>query len=114
MPVRVSKAAYVYCFPVLPKRLASTAFRCFRNGLRLLLSGASKATAIHTAKRYYFIKSYLRLVLHDTELADPVIKGNMRIPDSQGRHKPLIVISAVRTVYHTLMIGLDNSKILKG
>ena len=67
-----------------------------------------------TALGYYFIKSYLRLVLHDTELADPVVKGNMRIPDSQSRHKPLIVISAVRTVYHTLMIGLDNSKILKG
>ena len=55
------KIAFCECPSVFPKPLTSTAFQCFRNGfastafqcfqncLRLLLSGASKATAIHTA-----------------------------------------------------------------
>ncbi len=43
------KIAFCECPSVFPKPLTSTAFRCFRNGLRLLLSGASEATAIRTA-----------------------------------------------------------------
>lgn len=43
------KIAFCECPSVFPKPLASTAFQCFQNCLRLLLSGASKATAIRTA-----------------------------------------------------------------
>ena len=44
-----NKIASCECPSVFPKLLTSTAFRCFKNCLRLLLSGASKATAIRTA-----------------------------------------------------------------
>ena len=36
------------------------------------------------------------------------------IPHGQGRHLPLVIVSAVGVVDHALVVGLDDPEILKG
>ena len=38
---------------------------------------------------------------------------NFSISYCKNRHKPLVIVSAIRTINDTLMIGLNNTKILK-
>ena len=80
----------------------------------LLFPCTTVSTPIIIVQMFHLFKHDLRLILHDPELADPVIDLNPGIPQSIDRHKPLVIVSAIRTVDHTLMIRLDYAEILKG
>ena len=80
----------------------------------LLFPCTTVSTPIIIVQMFHLFKHDLRLILHDPELADPVIARNMGIPHGKGRHKPLVVIPAIGAVDDALMIGLDYAEILKG
>ena len=49
-------------------------------------------------------------MLHNAELADPVIDMDPGVPQGIGRHKPLIVVAAVSFVYHSHAVCLNDSE----
>lgn len=71
------------------------------------------STPVRILQMFYFVKMNLWLILHDAELTNPVIYMDFRIPDRIYRHKPLVIVPTVGTINHTLMIRLNDSKILE-
>ena len=71
------------------------------------------SAAVFVVQMLNLVKNDLGLILHNAELADPVVGVDLRIAHSIHRHEPLIIVAAVRTVYHAVMIGLDDAEILK-
>ena len=52
-------------------------------------------------------------MLHDPELADPVIDMNFRIPQGIGRKIPLVIVTTIRLINDAEMICLNNSEMLE-
>ena len=80
---------------------------------RLLFPRTAVTAAVVMIQMRHLVKNKLRLILHNPKLTDSVIHMNLRIPHGVYRHEPLVVIAAVRTVYHALVIRLNNAEILK-
>lgn len=78
-----------------------------------LFPGTAMSATVGIAQIFYFIKDNFRLVLHNAELTDSVIYMYLRVTHRIDRHKPLVVVSIVRAVNHTLVVRLDNAEILE-
>ena len=79
----------------------------------LLFAGTSVPASVRMPKRRYLVKYKLRLVLHNAELADPVVDMDLCISDGIDRHKPLVIIPAVRAVDDPLVVRLDDAEVFK-
>ena len=80
----------------------------------LSFSGASDTVPLFVSQMIRFYKGKCRLVLHDTELADPIPFPDRGITHGIGREKPLVVITAVTLIDDSHMVGLDDPKIFEG
>ena len=80
----------------------------------LLFPGTSVSAPVLVIQMRHLVKDDLRLIFHNAELADPVVYMDLGISERVGRPKPLVVVPAVRTVDHTLMVGLDDPVIFEG
>ncbi len=93
-------------------RLSPHYYNDFKLANRLRFPGTAMPAPVLIAQAGNFFKAKLRLVLHNPELADPIIDADMRIAQGIRRHKPLVVIATIRTIHHALMISLNNPEVL--
>ena len=80
--------------------------------LDLLNTGRPEAAAVFTVKMICFFENDIRLAALYTELTDPVVYMNLSIPHGNDRHSPQVAVAAIGVIHYTVVVGLNNSKIL--
>lgn len=74
--------------------------------LDTLEEGCNAEYAVYTAGEQF------GLMLHDAELADALTSMDNRVPHSDGREVPLVIVAAVAFVEHPHVIGLNDTEVL--
>ena len=70
--------------------------------------------SVRIGKGFCLTELNYRLVFHDAELTDSIIKMDFCVSHCQSRHKPLVVVSGIAFINNSHVVRLNNAEILEG